>query len=174
MVIIGQVQKLNLMRYLVIGLLTSKASLTLDRGIADGDFWHKTRCFWGILRFRETLLAWAWDLTGACRKWWSFIERNGGWVLREGQTFADFCWVWLVVVCPAVKSQVATWFRASDVCDQLVVCLVCVVADVCCFVIDVQSGAAAAVAESFVVVVIVVVDVSVAVSWTRPTSESLH
>ena len=159
----GQVQKLNLLRYLVIGFLTSNASLTLDRGIADGDFWHKTRCFRGILRFWETLLAWAWDLTRACRKWWSFIE---------GQTFADFCWVWLVVLCPAVKSQVATWFRASHVCDQLVVSLVCFIADVCCFVIDVQSGAAAAVAESFVVVV-VVVDVSVAVSWTRPTSESL-
>ena len=171
MVIIGQVQKLNLMRYLVIGLLTSKASLTLDRGIADGNFWHKTRCFWGILRFRETLLAWAWGLTRACRKWWWVIERIGGWVFRERQTFADFCWVYLVVVCPAVKSQVATWFRASDVCDQLVVCLVSFIADVCCFVIEVQSGGAAAVAESFVDVV--VVDVSLAVPWTRPTSESL-
>ena len=146
----------------LLDFLTSKASLTLDRGIADGDFWHKTRCFWGILRFRETLLAWAWDLTRACRKWWSFIE---------GQTFADFCWVWLVVLCPAVKSQVATWFRASDVCDQLVVCLVCFIAVVRCFVIDVQSGAAGAVAGSFLEVV--VVDVSFAVSWTRPTSESL-
>ena len=168
MVIIGQVQKLNLMRYLVIGLLTSKASLTLDRGIADGNFWHKTRCFWGILRFRETLLARAWGMTRACRKWW--VERSGGWVFREGQTFADFCWAWLVVVCPAVKSQIATWFRAPHVCEQLVVCFI---ADVCYFVIDVQKGATAAVAESFVVVVVVVVDVSVAVPWTRPTSESL-